>query len=213
MNNWNIIWQGYHSNASLKKLVADVIRRGTVIEKGYLLVCLAGLVCGAVSYFFHNFIAGLMLAIVGEIGLLQKLKELKQRLILSEFGEPDKLQMPPDEEYQTRYLLFKTALEDRSLIKSDVSDCFNLVDMQIDIAASSGLTVKKLSGVLVGFLAGIGGAVWDKMKPEQLLIVAFLLFVAWLFAAMLFSIFPSKIEKLKEMKYFMMLYCKETKEK
>jgi len=93
--------------------------------------------------------------------------------------------------------------------KTTVESCIELIDMQIDIESSSGSIVKGFLGIVLAVSAGILTAVWKKVAIEDLILIglSFAAFAAVIAIAL--SLFPSKEERLKEMKYFVKLFCRE----
>jgi len=151
------------------------------------------------------------LIVVGEIGMIYKLDKLKKALVLNEYGDPNIAQTPHDDvEHKTsRYLMFKQELCHNNIAKSHVIDCFDLVETQIDISESAGNSVRTFSNFGFGVLLGILATFWKKLETTDLIYVGLTLLVVGVFIGIVISLFPSRIEKLKEMKYFMQLYCRE----
>jgi hypothetical protein len=152
-----------------------------------------------------------ILIIVGEIGLLYKFDKLKQALVLNEYGDPNIAQTPHNDlNHQTsRYLMFKQELSSNHVTKSHVKDCFELVETQIDISESTGTSVRKFSSFGFGIFLGVLGTFWKKLETTELIYVGLTLLAVGIFVGFIISLFPSRIEKLKEMKYFMQLYRRE----
>jgi len=105
--------------------------------------------------------------------------------------------------------MFKQELSNNHISKSHIKDCFDLVETQIDISQSTGTSMQRFSSFSFGIFLGILGTFWKKLETTELVYVSLTLLAIGIFIAFIISLFPSKIEKLKEMKYFMQLYCRE----
>lgn len=209
MNSWKIIWQSYHNTATFSKILSNILRRATWFDKIFLIVCLIGIITSLIlNVILDSKSWGFFLLFISEASLLLKFESFKNNLVLLEYGDPDLSNVPPEQD-KTRYLIFKYELEARGVTKTHVESCFDLADSQIAIASSSNTNLKSFlkfsSGVLVGFL----GVIWRNVNTPQLILIACSLLLFGLFIGILLFFIPSQLEKLKEMKYFMMLFCRE----
>lgn len=153
----------------------------------------------------------LILAVIFELSALLLLEKLKDRIVLDQYGDPKESQVPPETKghRSTRYLMFKKKLASENITKSHVEDCFDLVDIQIDMTSSSGSLYKKYSNFVIGLFAGLLVAIWRELNLDELVLIGISIFFVSILIMVILSLFPSKLEKLKEMKYFMHLYCRE----
>ncbi len=150
--------------------------------------------------------------VFGELGLIFQIGKLKNKFIKNEFGDVSQSQTPHDDKNHktSRYLTFKKALEDNWVTKKHVQDCQELIDLQIDIASSEGLLRKKFSRFVIGGIGlGILGIFWSKIDVLYLIYISAILIPISLLIYFVLYLIPSKLEKLKEMKYFMLLYSRE----
>jgi len=212
MNYWKVIYDGYDKTTKWSKIIFNVIANATPIEKTYLAFIFIMFFSFMWLYFNHMELAFYVFGL-SEVLFILKFNELKKRLMLDEYGDPNMAQSPPDNfgRKGSRYMMFKRYLKDRHVDKSHVNDCFELIDMQIDIALSEGLLGKKFIGFLAGILLGFMGAIWKQLDDPYLFYSGFSIVIFGGLLFMLMSMIPSKLEKMKEMKYFMLLYCKEFK--
>lgn len=211
MNHWKEIWNAYHEGATRKKILKDIWQYSKKWDKFYL----TSIFLVFLTSVFMNFYQGeywLILIVTTESAILLKLNSLKQNLIMHEYGGTEQSQTPPNSvnHQSTRYLIFKNMLVQKEIPKSAVEGCFNLVDLQIDIAATDASGIKRVSSFSMGILTGILTALWKELHIKELIIISLSIIGTVLLIDAIASVFPSKLEKLKELKYFMLLYCRET---
>jgi len=200
----------YHFKSSRGKLFFSTINYGSLGDKIFLSLNILGFIA-AIYLHFTQSQAGLFLLAVCELGILYKLHNLKGSLVLNEYGAPDDSQAPHnDQNHKTsRYLMFKQELVNEHITKSHVEQCFELIDTQIEIIESNNIPIGNLSSLSAGLFLGVLGSFWRKLNTTELIYVGISFVIISLFIAFIISLFPSRIEKLKEMKYFMQLYCRE----
>jgi len=212
LNHWKIIYSTYINKSSRSTLFANTVQHGTKWDISFLTINLIVFILGICFYFTkYEVEISFFLIIIGEVCLLYKFDQLKQALVLNEYGDPSISQTPHNDlNHQTsRYLMFKQELSNNHISKSHIKDCFDLVETQIDISQSTGTSMQRFSSFSFGIFLGILGTFWKKLETTELVYVSLTLLAIGIFIAFIISLFPSKIEKLKEMKYFMQLYCRE----
>lgn len=211
MNQWKELWVAYHVGATRIKIFKDLWIHSAVWDRFYTFF-IGAVFLGSLYMHFVEQWFWLLPMVVTEILLLFKLLSIKDNLVLGEYGGTDNTQAPPSSDnYQsTRYLIFKNQLKEKHITKSHIDECFELIDSQIDIASTGSSTLKKSSTFSIGILAGILTALWKQLDLNSLLVIALSIIGFVILINMIASIFPSKVEKLKELKYFMLLYCRET---
>jgi len=174
-----------------------------------LFLCITFL-SGCYLHFTHTKegLAALLIIALSELGLLYKLDALKKALIQSEHGDYGQSSVPHDDESHktSRYLMFKTQLHNQKITKYDVEQCLDLLNAQIDLATSNRKSVDTFSTFSIGMILGILAAFWRDLSSSELIIVGISYIVFAIFIILMLSSIPSKLERLKEMKYFMKLY-------
>lgn len=178
-----------------------------------VIICSAGLLVIALAIYLFAGHHGpvLFFAVAMEVILLLALDKLKDTAFFSEYGRPSDGMAPPDNEEHrvSRYMIFRKCLRRENVTKSHVEDAFPLVDAKLDLEASRGEMPRKYLGFAVGLLAGIAVS-WSKnLDAQELAIAASSLVVVSFFIVMVLWVIPSRKERLKELKYFMLLYCRE----
>jgi hypothetical protein len=220
MNRWKIIWDGYFSFSTVKEIFKNIISKTSFTNKIYMILLIILFIIGFVIYLQYidlSFVTkkyteflGLFLSIVSEILLIINLNGINKSLIENEYGIENSMAPPSSENHQsTRYLLFKKHLFSNNITKDDVEKCEDLIDIQIDIASTENTGLKKASNFMLGIILGILTALWKHTNINQLLLIAFILVLFYLIIEMINSAFPSKVLKLKELKYFMQLFIRE----
>ncbi|MCK6265886.1 hypothetical protein KP803_21755 [Vibrio sp. ZSDE26] len=211
MNHWKAIWDSYHLNATLKWLFYDIMKHASLIDKILVFVSLVLVVTSLILVFTSSLFNALWTVAIGEIILFARLPTLKGSLIDSEFGDKNNNFLPHDDKHhqESRYLLFKKSLRSKHITSSHVKDCYELLETQLEIAGSAGSVLKKFASFSGGVLLGFSTAVWRQLDTSELLYVGSALVALCLFVMFVLLLIPSKVEKLREMKYFMQLYCKE----
>ncbi|NAX24855.1 hypothetical protein CAG64_05070 [Vibrio sp. V38_P2S17PM301] len=210
MNHWKVIWEAYHKQATTRNLFRSVIISCSNWERAVIAISATFFLYGVISLYWFPNISFWPIGI-SELVLVLFLSRMKKRLILREFGDLSHHVVPHnDEVHQTsRYLMFKQKLQERSITSNQVSDCMELLDLQIDIADSSGVLRKSFGSFVGGVFLGLITTLGRKLETTELIQTALTAAVAFFLIYLVLYIIPSKLEKLKEMKYFMLLYNRE----
>lgn len=208
MNYWKIIWQAYHNTATSSKICEDMFKRATWSDRFFLVTGLIGMISSLLLTNVSENWRFLLLGI-SEISFSFKLGELKKNLVLLEYGDPNLSNAPPEQD-ATRYLIFKRKLRESRITKAHVESCFDLADAQLDIASSGNTNLRSFIKFAVGILAGFLATIQRNVDNlSDLIIIGLSLLLFAMFISIILFFIPTKAEKLKEMKYFMMLYCRE----
>ncbi|EOX1811737.1 hypothetical protein [Vibrio tarriae] len=211
MNHWKLIWESYYYNATLRGLFFDIVKYASWFDRGLVLIAFISVVVSLILVFTSTLFNAIWAVAIGEIILFARLPALKNRLIEAEFGDKDNSFLPHDDHthQESRYLLFKRSLKSKHITSSHVNDCFDLVDTQIDIASTSGVVLKRFSSFSAGVFLGFCAIVWRKLDSSGLIYVGASLIALCLLIMLVLLMVPTKLERFKELKYFMQLYCKE----
>ena len=143
--------------------------------------------------------------------MLFLLEKIKDKIFFAENGHPDETMAPPDnDDHRTsRYMLFRKHLKEKNITKSHVEDIFPLVDMKLDLESSRGELPKKYFSFVIGLLAGIAVSLSKNLEMYELALAVISLIVVSYFVLQILWLIPSRTERLKELKYFMKLFCRE----
>jgi len=212
MNHWKEIWRAYHSGATRTKIFLDIIRHASTYD--LIIIVLLTLIF-FISAYYQIDQQGWWLALLfsSEFGLFYYLYTLKNKVVLNEYGGEDDTQAPPSNEnhQSTRYLIFKNRLMANKVTEIHTRGCFELVEAQIDIVSTNAVGLKNFSTFILGILAGILATLWKQLDNTSLMLLAFSVVLIGGIIYIFANVLPSKLEKLKELKYFMLLYCREVK--
>lgn len=209
MSYWKVIWDAYHAEATRLKIFLGIWSSTSLSERLYTIV-LVGIFSFSFVLFF--ILKGWLLipVLLSELALIVKFTSLNEKMLYSEFGDQEEKQPLKYKNYQdTRYLMFKKKLKNSFIGEPAIRGCFELLDSQIDIVATESAATKKIVTFSFGLLAGLVGSIWSRMEYEELSLVASAIISFMLLIIVVASVFPSKLEKLKELRYFMLLYCHE----
>lgn len=213
MNAWKTIWNVFYSASSRRHVAFEMWRLASLGQKILITLSVVVFAAALVVYVLaggNNGVA-LFAAVAAELFLLLTLDKVKDETFFSEYGRPDDAMAPPDNEEHrvSRYMLFRKRLREGNVTKSHVQDAFALADAKLDLEASRGEMPKKYLGFAVGLIAGVLVS-WSKnLEAHEVAIAITALVVVSFVVVMVLWVIPSRTERLKELKYFMELYCRE----
>ncbi|VEP14774.1 hypothetical protein H1P_2860007 [Hyella patelloides LEGE 07179] len=82
--------------------------------------------------------------------------------------------------------------------------------MEINIVLADKINARKTDlKFLLAFILGIISTIWKQLKIEDILVIFLLFCLVFYLVVVISYLMPSKIEKAKELKYFILLYCRE----
>ena len=213
LNYWSEIQKAYFSEANFKNLIGEIWRYSSKEDKkwlvssgiGGILSAVLGLLLRDTEWFF------LFSEVVTGALFLYRWIELEDQ-VLCNLGVEERSKLSPKKAQieKTSYALFKKHLNDKRIMIDDVKNCNSLIEMQIDILSSSPSGLKKAVQYFLAILTGIGIGLFGefdfKVNLGAMLLVLFLIGVLYWLAN---TVIIPKLEKMKELKYFMLLYCYE----
>lgn len=213
MNAWKIIWNVFYNGSSRLRVATEMWRLSSVWQRVLIVVSTALFGTGLVAYMYPGSrgVEALLLAVVGELILLVVLDRVKDETFFSEYGHPDRAMVPPDndEHRVSRYMIFRKGLRDANVTKSHVEDAFSLAEAKLDLESSRGEMPRKYLGFAIGLLAGALVSWSRNLEAQELALAISALVAASFFIVLVLWVIPSRTERLKELKYFMHLYCRE----
>ena len=207
MNTWRTINLAYHKEATTTKILKRTLNYMDKCTKIYMSFLVLGFFGSLYPYLTGNDL-WIFISIGFEILLLLKLNDAKNELVINELKASKGTETLNNQ--STRYLLFKEELKKKNIEANMVKERVDLVNIQIDITLNRNNFLHKVSNVLAGIFFGMLTSQWNNVEDKLSLIaipaaIALLALTFFLTA----SIFPSETEKIKEMKYFMLLYLKK----
>lgn len=220
---WGIIYKSYYDKATNLNIFIERIKTVNLIEGMFLIfISILGLLCTYFTIYVPNchrrinIVCNqdiyLTIAMICEFIILFYFFIIENRLPIYTYKDKKtKLGSYSSDINLDRYLLFKNNLEEHQIKKESVEQCLELADMKIDMVSSDKFNARIADlKFLLGFGLGILGTLWKQLQPKELLIVFLLFYLGLIGLAIVMFVIPSKIEKAKELKYFMMLYLAET---
>ena len=221
MKNWRIIYKSYHDKATYYNIFIEKNITVNLIEGIILffiiILCLFSIVvlifdrsCHLLNIICNQYVY-FAIAIICVVVEMLIFNFISNRLPIYTYKDKKREldSYPPDVNIE-RYFLFKNNLQSHQITKNSVEQGLKLADMKIDIISSDKFNARIADlKFLLGFGLGILGTLWKQLQPKELIII-FLIFCLGLYLLkIILFVIPSKIEKAKELKYFMMLYLAE----
>jgi|GEM_PF-4194883 len=212
MNTWKVIWNAFYSKASIRHVFAEIWRLSATSQLAIIGAASIAFVFALMIFLFADGQNGLafFLAISSEMVLLYSFNSVKNEIFLSEFGLHETEMAPPDHENHrdNRYSFFRRELREKQITKAQVEDALTLVDAKLDLETSRGELPRKYFGFSVGLVSGTLIS-WSKnLEIQEISIAIIALMVVSFFAILILWMVPSRTERLRELKYFMHLYCR-----
>lgn len=204
---WNDIWLSYRLDATRLKLFREIFQRE---ELSYRIATGASvfLFFAALAWFLLSYgdIKSSLAVIASEVLMLYLMDQMRSRSFGQNFLFSGETHHRSD-----RFLVFKNNLKDKDIGISEIKSHMNLLDSEIELAASGSGNGRKVAqfGVplLVGLMVGIATSINDIRIVLMAFWISFGVFIiAYLFA----STFRTHEESLREMKTFIELYLVES---
>lgn len=210
-NPWKAVWTAYYDQSSKISFWRQLWRRAPGWTKWILALNVIVLII-ALKVFINDDkswppLAFLMLTEAGLFALLGHMKEVG---FDAAFGTADETLAPADtDDYrQGRFLIFRNALETAKITKSHVADLFEIVDAKMELESHRNAVLNRfmlfvsglLTALLIAWIRGLSAS-------ESLQAVAVLCVVCAIIGPVLW-LRPSRLEKLKELRYFMLLFAR-----
>ena len=132
----------------------------------------------------------------------------KERFLRVEFGEFENRSGPPDTQdgSEPRYLMLRSELNKTSLTPSHIDDYLAVLEAQIEKESAPHRMADKVTALITGITIGLAAAIFRALSAEALLTAVVVVAGVAFFTKMVISLFPSKLQKLYELKYFMAIY-------
>lgn len=214
MESWIIIWKTYHEISSRNRLWRAAFWHSSIGDRALSLTCVALFIISG-GFFVLAFTGkwdhpywALIAAMTSEVVLLFRFDRLRDDWLLKEFGGATRA---PESRHErgSRYLLFSKGLREAGVLEGQIKACLPLVDLQIDMSGSEGQQQKKAINFSFGVASGVAVSGLRMANSDLLLLsVVAVVLCGWIIGEAV-SWFPSKVERMKELKYFLLLYGRE----
>lgn len=212
---WRAIWCAHDDASATWSVISTIWQRMPCLLKACMCLGSAIFIGGgaafAFGYMHQDNYAWWALLVMGtsQIALQYAFDKMKGALS-REFRSNEVAYRPPETKRhtETRYLMFRRGLIDAEVEPAEAVDCMDLVDVQIDMASTE-LPQKKVMAFSLAMVTAILAVIWKSQTPAMLVqIMIAILMTGWVIANAM-SLFPSHLERMKEMKYFMLLYSRK----
>lgn len=210
MNYWKIVWDAYYQQATRRAYVRELVRIANwptciafVIALGLFLFGISDVVREPQREWPWPMIAG-------ELLLLALVEHVRTARFATTYGSVESGLGPAEKEEQRghRFLMFKKSLQDAHITRSHVQDLFEIVEAKEDLESQHNIALNRFGIFVSGFLTSAAITLIRGLEADQAAWLMFWISFAGLALAPLFWMLPTRKGRLKELKYFMVLYCK-----
>jgi len=213
MKAWRDVWQAYYTLATRKNYWKQLFLVSSWPQRTTAAISVAVIFYGIASGRFtsESTLAPYIWLIIPQVTLLAILDAVRTKTFTENFGGlPEETAPPESENYRRdRYVLFRDALKKRDILGSDVKPLIPLVDARLDMEQHHNELMKKFGLFASGILTALAIPWLKELSGKNIGIVVAALAIV-LFATMLtLWLIPSRKARLKELKYFMMIYERE----
>nr|WP_298128824.1 hypothetical protein [uncultured Pseudoxanthomonas sp.] len=213
MKVWRDVWHSYYIVATRTNYWKQLFRAASwlqiVVAAVAITVVAWSLLSGRVSgdpglgaYFWLYMPMGIFLAVLDNV---------RTKTFTENFGGLPEDTAPPESENfrRDRYVLFRDALRKKEILGSEVGSLIDLVDARLDMEQHHNELMKKFGLFGSGFLTAMITP-WLKEASRQSMGLTIASAASVLFVVMLVLwLVPSRKARLRELKYFMMIYERE----
>jgi hypothetical protein len=210
MNYWKIVWDAYYQHATRRAYVRELVRLATWPTCIAFVIALAIFLFGIADVARQPQRDWPWPMIVGELSLLALVEHVRTARFAATYGSVESGLGPAEEEEQRgyRFLMFKKTLQAAHLTRSHVQDLFEIVDAKEELESQHNIALNKFVIFASGFLTSAALTLIRGLEAGQAAWLMFWISFAGLSLTPLFWMLPTRKGKLKELKYFMVLYCK-----
>ena len=210
MNYWKRVWDIYHREATRWAYLKELWCLSGWVTRLALIVSAVIFMFGLLTFrgvLQQNFP---WLLVVGEFALLAVVYHMKGTIFRCAYGSADEDISPADDgDHQVgRFLMFKRKLREAQITKSHVEDLFDLLDAKEGLESQRNTLVNKFFLFVSGFFTALSITLIRGLSFDSALKLLLWLLVVCACVGPLLWVLPSRREKLRELKYFMLLYCK-----
>lgn len=213
---WETVWQGYERHSRRRAIVRDLFHSSTRHERAWLtflvtlfLFIFSGLMLLIIfdPSFLRIFTAAVCMVVVEGL-LIWGLKCITDRYVRDVLGGEEIFQVPPDNKHfrRLRYLKFRKYLASLGVGKGMLCDASKALAAKEELEKESDIYLKGYYGFLISaglavLVSAARGMDFQKLTFFVIAILEVSFFMYWILAAL-----PGKMERIKELKYFLVLY-------
>ncbi|MBQ0720031.1 MAG: hypothetical protein KBT88_08440 [Gammaproteobacteria bacterium] len=219
MNTWEVTWKSYDYHSSRAKIFIETISMVSLGERLWILFIFLLFIISIFAFLamfllqatFIEMLGFITSLIASEVLLLLKLESVKKLYIDEHLGGEENSKSPPDNRHQrkTRYMKFSMKLKEKGINAEMLPDIHKALSAKQELEKESNLYVKNYLSFALGLLSGMLLVFSRQMELTHLIFSIIGFGTVSFFAYFLLSMFPSSMEKLKELNYFLILYEQE----
>jgi hypothetical protein len=210
MNYWKIVWDAYYQQATRRAYLRELVRLANWPTRIAFMLALGVFCYGLLDVIDDRQKEWPWLMIVGELSLLAIVEHVRTTRFATAYGSVESSFGPAEKEDQRghRFLMFKNALQAAHLTENQVQGLFDIVEAKEELESQHNLALNKFVVFVSGFLTAAAITLISDLEAEQAAWLMFWVSLSGLTLAPLFWMLPTRKSRLKELKYFMVLYCK-----
>lgn len=210
MNYWKKVWNAYYREATTRAYLKELWR----LSSWPMRLSMGASVVIFIFAFLNSKDARQKdfpwLLMVSEGLIFFIAHHMRNTIFQCAYGSIDDDISPADsgDHQGSRFLMFKRKLREAEITKSHVEDLFDLLDAKEGLESERSTLLKKFFLFVSGFFTALLVTVIRGLSFELALKSLLWLMVACACVGPFLWIIPSRGEKLRELRYFMLLYCK-----
>ena len=210
MNSWKIVWDAYYQQATRRAYVRELVRLANWPTRIAFVIALGLFIFGIADVVSEPQREWPWPMLVGELSLLALVEHVRTARFAATYGSVQSGLGPAEKEEQRehRFLMFKKSLQNAHLTRSHVQDLFEIVEAKEELESQHNIVLNKFGIFVSGFLTSAAFTLIRGLETGQTAWLMFWISFAGLALTPLFWMLPTRKGKLKELKYFMILYCK-----
>ncbi|WP_043993808.1 hypothetical protein [Moritella sp. PE36] len=218
MNEWETVWKSYMNDCTRTKILKDAYRSIKALHKVLLLLSLVSFIIFVTGAFYSIFnpeqidrdMMFLLFALFEGIFLLMAERAVKN-LSMTSYSFQEQAQVPPEDtnHQKIRYLKFRFQLKKSKIEAKNITTLIDILKAREELEEVKGTYVNRFFGFLMALIIALIVSVIKVVELDVLvLICAYGFFIGFLVFAIA-SMVPAKIERIRELKYFLVMYEKQ----
>lgn len=210
MNYWKTVWDAYYLQATRRAYLRELARLASWPTRITFVLAAGLFIYGVADVIDQPTRDWPWPMIAGELLLLILVEHVRTARFATAYGSVESSLGPAEKEDQRghRFLMFKKTLQAAHLTRSHVQDLFEIVQAKEELESQHNTALNKFVIFVTGFLTSAAITLIRGLQAEQAAWLMFWIALAGLALVPLFWMLPTRKGRLKELKYFMVLYCK-----
>lgn len=218
MNQWEVVWKSYMDDCTRIKIFNDAFSSITMLRKSLLsvsLVCFMLSVAAAVYSIFNEeqISKNLMFTLFGifEVIFILMAESAIKNLNRKNYSFQEQAQVPPEDvnHQKMRYLKFRSQLKKANVGGNDIVTIIEILKAREELEEVKGTYVKRFVGFLMTLIIALTVSASKGFESDILFLIFVYGTLIGLFIYAVASMIPAKIERIRELKYFLVMYEKQ----